>query len=178
MKQRLFLAVALSLIALTSNAQKDKSYGVRAGYTSSHLSVDGDKIGSTDNNYFVSLYKDTKVFPFLHFQSALEYSRMGGTYQNHSHHADYLGVPLSLKVKFGPLYAFGGGAFNVKLSENDFFPNTDYSSSSKWYDTNAFVGAGLEIIIFTLDVKYVKGLTNINNGLKNDGYQIGLGLRF
>jgi len=178
MTKKVFITIALALLIGNVNAQQKKSYGIRAGYSSTFMTNGGDKLGSSDNNYFINFYKDTKIFPFLHFQSGLEYSRTGGTIDNFSHYADYLGVPLALKVKVGPLYAFGGGAFNVKLAENDLPDNSAFDGKCKWYDTNAFVGAGIEILILTFDIKYSQGLTNVNNGLKNNGYQASVGIRF
>jgi len=177
MSKKVFLTIGVALLLFNVNAQK-KNIGIRAGYLKSHMSYQGDKMGSSDNNYFMTIYKDSKLFPFLYFQSGLEYTRMGGSYNNQTRSVDYLGVPLALKAKVGPVYAFGGASFNVKLSENGTFPDTPFAGKNKWYDSNAFVGAGIEIIIFTFDIKYVRGLTDVNNGIKNNGYQMGLGLRF
>ncbi len=176
--KKIILIAGLTFLLLNSNAQKKKQFGVRAGYLASYMTLNGEMLGHANDNYFVTIYRDTNIFPFLHFQSGLEYTKMGGSFNNHSHYINYLGVPLGLKAKVGPIYALGGASFNIKLSENTSFPNTPFMGTSKWYDTNAFIGAGLEILIFTFDVKYIHGLTDINNGLKNNGYQIGLGLRF
>lgn len=178
MVKKTIALIGLVIMISNVNAQQKKNIGIRTGYSKSFMTDGGNKIGSSDSNYFLHLYKDTNVFPFLFFQSGLEYSRTGGTIDTRSHHIDYLGVPLALKLKVGPIYAFGGGSFNVKLSENKPYEITPYDGKSKWYDTNAFVGAGIEIIIFTFDLKYSKGLTDINNGLKNNSYQASIGIRF
>jgi len=179
MTKNIFITIALALIIGSVNAQEvKKNYGVRAGYSSTFMTKGGDKLGSSDNNYFINVYKDTKVFPFLKFQSGLEYSRTGGTIKNTSLYSDYLGVPLALKAKVGPFYALAGGSFNVKLAESNIPANSAFNGKSKWYDSNAFVGVGIEILIVTFDIKYTQGLTNVNNGLKNNGYQAAIGLRF
>lgn len=177
MTKKIFITIALALLIGSVNAQQ-KSFGIRSGYSSTFMSKSGHKTGSSEDNYFIHLYKDTKIFPFIHLQSGLEYSRTGGSIDKFSHNINYIGVPLALKVKVGPIYAIGGGTFNVKLSETSSPSESPFKGSSKWYDTNAFVGLGLEIFIVTFDIKYTHGLTSINNGFRNNGYQASIGLRF
>jgi len=178
MVKKVIFTIAFTLLIGSLHAQQKKSFGVRSGYSSTFNSKGGDKVGSSNSNYFINVYKDTKVFPFLHFQSGLEYSRTGGTINKISHNINYIGVPLGLKVKMGPIYAIGGGTFNVKLSESGVRTDSPFKGKSKWYDSNAFIGAGIELFIVTFDIKYTHGLTNVNNGFRNNGYQASVGFRF
>lgn len=178
MTKKIFITIALALLVTIVNAQAKKNYGIRSGYSRTYMSKGGHKLGRSQSNYFLNIYKDTKIIPFLKFQSGLEYTRTGGTVDHISHYSNYLGVPLALKVKVGPLYALAGGSFNVKLSEKKSPADSVFEGKSKWYDSNAFVGVGIEILILTFDIKYTKGLTKVNNGLKNNGFQAAIGLRF
>ncbi|WP_068473452.1 outer membrane beta-barrel protein [Saccharicrinis aurantiacus] len=169
-----FLGV-LALFVVVLNAQaSDNNIGLRMGYQNSVMSVDGNKLGSSGNSFYVNAYKDTKLLPFLFFHSGLQYSQSEASIENQDYKINYLGAPLAIKAKVGPLYALGGAAFNVKLNEK----NNPFDSSSSWYDTNAFVGGGFKVLFMTIDARYHWGLTEINNGIKNNSFQIGLGLRF
>lgn len=168
------IVAALLLLTMTHVRAQDKHYGIRMGYQSSTMMLDTEKQGGSLNGYYISAYRDAKVLPFLHFNTGIEYMRMGSEVSKQDYKLDYLGVPLALKLKVGPLYALGGGMINFKISEK----GNPYNSSAKWYDTNAFVGGGLNILIFSVEAKYMWGLTKVNNGLKNNGLQIGCGIRF
>lgn len=175
MKKQLFILLLLC-ISLTSNAQdRDQNIGLRFGYINSNMNnVDGDSYGKSQDGFYVAAYKDVKLMPFLFVQSGLEFTQMGAEVGNSDYKVNYLGVPAALKVKVGPVFAFGGGAFNFRLSDNE----NPFSDNNKWFDTNAFAGVGVEILMFTVDAKYIWGLTDVNSGLNNDGLQLGVGLRF
>ncbi|QZE13762.1 PorT family protein [Halosquirtibacter laminarini] len=173
MKKILFVAI-LSIMYVSTIVAQEKYLGARIGYNATYFQNDGSKIGETQDNYFVSIYKDTKIIPFLFFQSGLEYTKAGGSVNQHDYAIHYLGVPLGIKAKLGPLFVTGGATFNVRISEK----NNLFENSSKWYDTNVFAQAGVEILFLTLDVKYIWGLTNIQNDMTNHGVQAGIGFRF
>ncbi|MBS2098569.1 outer membrane beta-barrel protein [Carboxylicivirga linearis] len=171
-KRILTLAVVLTLF-ISTQAQ-DKSMGLRIGYQSSYMMVDNSKVGSSGNSFYVNAYRDNKLLPFLFFHSGLQYSQSESTIESHDYKINYLGAPLAMKVKVGPIYALGGASFNVKLNEK----NNPFESSSSWYDTNAFVGAGFKLLFMTIDTRYMWGLTDVNQGIHNNSFQVGLGLRF
>lgn len=167
----LFVAGSLTFKSLA----QDKKFGIRGGYQSSYLTQDGDKVGSSKSGFYVGAYKDTKVFPFLHVNTGLEYSQLGASkLDNDDYTLNYIGVPLALKVKVGPLYAIGGTGFNVKVSEK----GSPYSDSAKWFDIPAYVGAGFNILFLAVEARQTWGLTDINHGLNNNSFQVGLSMRF
>ncbi|MBS2213557.1 outer membrane beta-barrel protein [Carboxylicivirga mesophila] len=154
---------------------QDKKFGIRGGYQTSYLTQDGDKVGSSKSGFYLGAYKDTKVLPFLHVNTGLEYSQFGASkLDNGDYTLNYIGVPLALKVKVGPLYALGGSGFNVKVAEK----GNPFDSSAKWFDIPAYVGAGFNILFVAVEAKHTWGLTDINNGLNNNGFQVGLSMRF
>ncbi|TLX70208.1 porin family protein [Labilibacter sediminis] len=166
-----FLLLFLAAIAIQA---QEKDFGLRMGYQNSVMNINGNKAGSSGNSFYVNAYKETKIIPFLYFHSGLQYSRVESNIESHNYQIDYLGAPLALKAKLGPLYALGGYTFNVKLNEN----NNPYSSSTSWYDSNAFAGLGFKLLFMTIDARYHWGLTDINQGIHNNSFQIGLGLKF
>ena len=170
----IFSLLVLGNLTFKSLAQ-DKKFGIRGGYQTSYLTQDGDKTGSSKSGFYLGAYKDTKVFPFLHVNTGLEYSQMGASnLDNGDYTLNYIGVPLALKAKVGPLYALAGSGFNVKVAEK----GNPYDSSAKWFDIPAYVGAGFNILFVAVEAKHTWGLTDINNGLSNNGFQVGLSMRF
>nr|WP_319397872.1 outer membrane beta-barrel protein [uncultured Carboxylicivirga sp.] len=169
-----FLALTVALTLFISIKAQDESMGVRIGYQNSIMKVDGNKIGSSGKSFYVNAYKDTKLMPFLYFQSGLQYTQATSEIESYDYKINYLGVPVAMKIKVGPVYGLGGAAFNVKLNEK----NNPFDNSSSWYDANAFVGAGVKILFMTIDGRYMWGLKNVNNGIHNNSFQVGLGLRF
>lgn len=167
------LGIAFILLAAVS-VQAQKSIGVRAGYQNTHMVVDGSKIGSSGNSFFVNVYKDSRILPFLHFHSGIQYSQAESTINGNDYQINYLGAPLGLKAKVGPIYAIGGATVNFKLSEN----NEPWDESAKRYDTNLFLGAGLNILFLNVNARYAWGLTDVNRGIHNNAFQLGLGIRF
>ncbi len=152
----LFIAGNLAFKGLA----QEKNFGIRGGYQTSYLTQDGDKIGSSKSGFYVGAYKDTKVFPFLHFNTGVEYSQLGASnLDNGDYKLNYVGVPLALKVKVGPLYAIGGSGFNVKVSEN----GTPFDDKAKWFDIPAYVGAGFNILFVAVEARQTWVLTDINN---------------
>ncbi|WP_430811028.1 MULTISPECIES: outer membrane beta-barrel protein [unclassified Carboxylicivirga] len=161
----------LSMGAL--NAQ-DKHTGVRVGYQSSVMMKDSHKYGSHGDGFYAAFYRDTKVLPFFFFNAGMEYSRVTTEIEKQDYKLDYLGIPLALKLKLGPIFAQGGAAINFKLNEI----GNPFDDKAEWFDTNAFVGAGLSFFMLNVEAKYLWGLTEVHNGIKNNGLQLGIGLRF
>lgn len=174
MKIRYRTIIGLVFLLFVSSAFAQKHYGIRLGYQSSVMMKDSKKYGGHLDAYYASFYRDTKVFPFLFMNTGLDYMRMGAEIDNMDYTIDYLGVPLGLKCKIGPLYALGGAAINFKISEKD----NPFEDKAKWYDAKTFAGGGINILFFTLEAKYIWGLTHIHDGITNDGFQLGCGMRF
>ncbi|WP_068475292.1 outer membrane beta-barrel protein [Saccharicrinis aurantiacus] len=176
MKKLLVVAFITILLfgSIINLMAQDKHFGVRAGYQNSSLMLNSHKQGQSLNGYYAGAFRDTKMLPFMFFHSGIEYMQMGGKIENNDYVLNYIGVPLGLKFKVGPLYAVGGAMVNFKISEK----GSPYDNKANWYDSNVYAGAGLEILIFCLEAKYMWGLTDVNNGLRNDAVQIGCGIRF
>ena len=171
MKKIIGLTIVL-IWALSAQAQEGK-IGLRVGYQHTMMKVDGSKIGSAGNSFFLNVYKDTRIIPFLFFHSGLQYSQAKADINDNNYTLNYLGVPIGLKAKIGPLYGLAGATFNAKISEK----NSPYGDA-KWYDTNTFVGLGFSMLMLSIEGRYAWGMTDINSGIHNDAFQIGVGVRF
>ncbi len=49
---------------------------------------------------------------------------------------------------------------------------------AKWFDIPTYVGAGVNILFVSIEAKQIWGMTNVNNGLNNNSFQVGLSMRF
>ena len=59
--------------------------------------------------FYVGVFKEKRIFPFLHWGTGLEYFQNGaGLADNNKQVIKYLGLPIDLKVKPGPVYALAG----------------------------------------------------------------------
>lgn len=176
MKKAIMILGLLLAGILTYNClAQEKKFGIRGGYQTSFLSDDGEKTGGTKSGFYVGAYKDTKVFPFLFFNTGLEYSQYGASkLEKGDYSLNYVGIPLAIKAKVGPLYALAGSGFNVKFVES----GNPYNDKAKWFDIPAYVGAGISILFLAIEAKQTWGLTDINNGLNNNSFQVGLSMRF
>lgn len=171
MKKTIGIVVALIfVVSLQSQAQK---IGLRVGYQNTMMKVDGSKIGKTGSSLYINAYKDTRIIPFLFFHSGLQYSQAKAKITDENYTINYLGAPVGLKAKLGPIYGLAGATFNVKLSEN----NSPSGDKAKWYDTNTFVGLGFSFLMLNIEGRYSWGMTDINNGIHNNAFQIGVGIR-
>lgn len=180
----LVLVVILTFLSSSMFAQKEKNKGMRGGYISSNISkAEVDWLEDFDEGYksfYVGFFNDTKIIPLLYFYTALDYYQTGQKLNdNNKLVLHYLSLPLGLKLKLGPAQAFGGVHGAVKVSSR--LTLLGQSSSAKdinTFDAGFFVGAGLKILFIGAEAKYTWGLVDIDNGYKNNFWQVGLTLWF
>jgi hypothetical protein len=177
-------AAAFSLItADLQAADGDKVGGLRFGYHSSNLAKDGTNWGDPVNSFYVGFTRDNQIIPLLHIGTGLEYFKNGVNLtdgiQRDFH---YLSVPISAKLKLGPVFAQTGFAPSFKVAEryvtdgNSEKPSDDMKA--EWFDIPFFVGAGVKIWMLTLEARYHWGLLEVTDGYKSQYFQLGLGLSF
>ncbi|MEI6061782.1 MAG: outer membrane beta-barrel protein [Bacteroidota bacterium] len=184
MKHRhsIVLIVLLALLAFSVQAQK---LGIRAGFQASSWHEDGSRISGSSayNSFYVGLFKEKKIIPLLHFGAGLEYLRSGAKLPGDTkQEISYLSIPLYLKVKVGPVFALAGVGANIKVSEKYFAAGTSTSvpdgQKSKALDFPFIMGAGVKILMFTLEARYHWGLVNFDNGASNQYLQLGAAVSF
>lgn len=182
----LLVAVFLFSMIYSVNAKdKDKSMGIRAGYQSSGLFLDGSKYNGLDNlnSFYVGLSRDTKLIPVLHLGTGLEYFQNGARLDDDNKVVlHYLSVPLHLKVKLGPVFALTGFSPSFKISEKIFENgekrSPDSDEKSNWFDIPFHVGVGVQFLFITVEARYHWGMLELNDNVKQQYFQIGAGISF
>ena len=187
MKKKLIITIVIFSAMMAVNAQNKKSskFGIRAGWQSAEMIRDGKSLETTEplNSFYVGVFKEKKLIPMLHFGGGVEYFQNGFQsklidYQRKLH---YISVPLYLKAKLGPVYATGGTALSFKVSESNviFDGVTDpIGEKSNVFDMPLQLGLGIKILMISIEGRYNWGLLDINNGVKNRYFQLGLGMSF
>ncbi len=185
MKQlSLVLLVAIFAISITIvNAQN--KIGVRAGFQNSKYMKDGSMISLTDsyNSFYIGLFKTHRIVPALHFGYGLEYMTTGAEWNDNSESVllNNLCIPLFIEGKLGPVFALGGISANFKLNEkySGLISDSPFGEEHfKTVDFPVFVGAGVKILLFSIEARYYWGLNEVNEGLKSQYLQLGVGVSF
>jgi hypothetical protein len=188
-KVPILLIIILVLGPYMAHAQGDKSSnkvgGIRAGYHAATLVLRDSDVDTTNvlGGFYAGFYRDNKVASILHIGTGLEYFKNGTEYSKKSSRVLHtISVPVSLKVKLGPVFALGGIGANFKVSEKLVYNDTNYDLSddqkSNWFDAPAFLGAGVKLWFLTLEARYHWGLIEANNGYYNRYFQLGAGISF
>lgn len=188
MKQRALIAAAV-LVGLTisaghaQNVLVGKRNGIRAGYQLAQVYAGDDQVDGDLDAFYVGYERGiTLGAGILSMNTGLEYQQNG-------HRADadnvrrihYLGIPVGLRVKLGPVFAQAGlnGLFRVAetytINGNDAL---DDDNASDFFDAAAHVGAGFRFLAFTVEARYHQGLITGANGNRNSYWQFGAGLAF
>ena len=183
MKRFLSLSILLAVLTIYSHgvqAQGKRSIGIRAGYQISGLFEGGDRLDGTSNygSFYAGAFKEKKIIPFLHWGAGLEFCKNGAKLADDSKHViNYLGIPVYLKAKVGPVYALAGVQPKVKIGEKIILDNettnpTD-EQKSKTMDFPAFGGIGLNILIVSIEARYHYSIVETNHGARNAYFQFG-----
>ncbi len=183
MKHFFFLILFVALATISTKhlqAQGKRSIGVRAGYQISGIYIDSDKVAGTSkySSFYMGVFKEKKIVPFLHLGTGLEYCQNGAVLSGDNNQViKYLGIPVHLKAKLGPLYALVGVQPKVKLSEKISIDGkkTDPTDEqkSKTMDFPAYGGVGFNILILSIEARYYYSMFETNHGARNAYLQIG-----
>jgi hypothetical protein len=179
MRGILVLVIALSVLSGVSFAQKNR--GLRGGWMESEITKGNE--GWFNKNYrsfYVGFFNDQKLIPMLYIYTALDYYQTGSRYDdNNKLILHYISIPIGLKLKVGPVQAFGGVHGAVRVSSKlTVLGESVKTEGFSTFDSGAFVGAGLHIAFIGVEGKYTWGLSSVKNGYKNNFWQIGLTLGF
>jgi Outer membrane protein beta-barrel domain len=153
-----------STSVLAGSDDDEKLYkGIRAGYQASNFSEsDWDDLTS----FYVGIFgaKRLGAGKLLSLYTGLEYYQTGA-----SEDADneiilgYLSLPINLRVKLGPVYAFGGFNPSFKISEDAKFLGVDIADDLdiNGFDIGGQLGLGAKIAFIGVELKYNLGLTSV-----------------
>lgn len=184
----LLITCTLNIVSAQDKSSKknDKParIGVRAGWHYAGMFADGDMLQTTDhiNSFYIGVFKEKKMVPFLRLGSGLEYFQSGYKITDDlTREIHYISVPLYLKVKIGPVYATGGTGFNFRISEQ--LPGNALidplnNESTNFFDMPFQLGAGLKILMFSIEARYNWGLFNVNGDASNQYAQVGFTVSF
>lgn len=191
-KSNFFTAIMIATMLATTcniNAQDDDKnkpakIGVRAGWNYAAMFIDGDQLAGTDrmNSFYVGLFKEKKIVPLLRFGSGIEYFKNGYTLSGDlKREMHYISIPLYLKVKIGPVYATGGSGLNFLVSEK--LPESALldplnNQKTSFFDMPFQLGAGLKILMFSIEARYNWGMFNVNGDANDQYLQLGFTVSF
>lgn len=160
-----------------------KRNGIRAGYQLAQVYAGEEQVDGDLDGFYVGYERGiTIVAGMISLNTGIEYQQNG-------HRADadnfrriqYLGIPVGLRLKLGPLFAQAGvnGLFRVGETYTvNGVDVLDEDNESDFFDAAAHAGAGLRILVFTFEVRYHHGLTTGANGNQNRYWQVGAGMAF
>jgi hypothetical protein len=184
----LFLSISL-LFALTkptyaqSDGEGHKVGGIRAGWNYSQYFNDGNSIAGTSDysSFYAGFYRDNRIVPILHFGTGVEYYQNARfTNDNNKRVLHYIGVPLYLKLKIGPVFALSGFEPSFKVGEKYTVlgQEIDPPESANWFDAPFFLGAGLKIFFVSVEIRYHWGTIDAFNGARSQYLQLGGAISF
>jgi hypothetical protein len=203
MKKIIVFSIAF-FMALTMNAQF--SIGPKVGYTSSKLSIDQSDISSSFKNSFMfgafvrlgnklyiqpevnwytsgSVFKPVQIGSLSPFEQEITLSNVQIPL--------FVGLEL-IDLKLVKLRATAGPTANFVINKTiETFDGSNYTDPIKESDINDIhwgfqFGAGVDVLMLTLDVQYVMGLSNLIETInidsrdvifdsKNNGFVVTLG---
>jgi hypothetical protein len=199
--QKVLIAILLIAFGVVVKAQGIFSLGPKIGYNSNTLTDNLDSVQSGIKNSFqIGMFM--RVGSKVYFQPEANYQVVtstldkgtGSSAQSQEITVQSLKIPaligiklinrdpFNLRILAGPAYTF---ALNKKLDPqhmSELWPiqSADDIKNSVW---SVQMGAGLDVLFMTLDVRYELGIDNIYNGssdfqLKNNMFNISLGIKF
>ncbi len=175
--KKIFLAVAICFLGLTTTQAQSLKYGAKVG--SNFSKIDGEDFsGDNLTSFHAGVLVELNLFDNLSIQPELMYSSQGTKYQDEKFKLDYVSLPVLAKFYLvsEKLSLEAGPQFSFLL--NDDVPNT---FETKTFDFAAIGGLGYNLTqnIF-VQARYVVGLTDTSKdaSVTNKVIQLSAGLRF
>jgi len=178
----LFFFCSPQLSAQNQSNSNGGGIGVRAGVHVSQLQDGGDELFSGNHSgFFVGLFRESNLAPFLKFSSGLEYYQNGSQEGGNQVELGYASIPLSLTAKIGPLYLLGGVSGALRIRTDNDFALPDFKGGSGDYnrfDATTFLGGGVNILFLVLDIRYHWGQVDVTEGFRSRFVQVGARIKF
>jgi len=179
---RTTLTLLACLLIVPLFAQKDndkdneKFNGLRAGW---HLSnFDGDQSFDARNGYYGGYYRNLIKVPVFSFSTGLEANTAGAKKDGFERRLTYVGIPINGRLKLGPVYFDLGVDAALKVHEKSLLDGNevDLTSDDKAQDFDflAHAGAGFKFLFLAVEVRYRYGITEVYDGYRNTGLEVGL----
>ncbi len=190
MKTKIILFLSFVMIATAGFAQssgKKKTFGFYIGPNFSNLNITSPNLSAANQSGFqVGAYKRTHGIIFT--QAGLEYQKLNSNFVttdstgtgSGSVELNRIQMPLYVGVKALGIRAYAGPVISYTLNAVSSDPEFSIDAFNR-FGVNGTVGAGLNLLIFTVDAGYTFGLTNLFssnfNGKADYGF-INVGLKF
>ena len=156
--------------------EKDDWNGIRFGY---HLSnFEGEQSADSRSGFYGGYYRNFIKVPLYSLSTGLEYNTAGASIGDYELRLGYLTLPVNNRLKFGPVYADLGVALAMKLGEKALLDGEeveiDEKAEAERFDVLAHIGAGFKFLKIGAELRYRYGLTEVFDGYRNTGLEIGL----
>jgi hypothetical protein len=161
-----------------------REFGLRAGVMGA-LTYNGgemveDALASLYGGFYVGRPLGSTFFPS--WISGLEYTQYGYmTDDQNFRRLHYLGVPLAVRLHFGPWHLQTGVSANFKFYER-WVDNGDdilyLGNRSFWFDLPIQLGGGVKISDVIIEARFHFGWLDVFEGNKNNALQLGLAYVF
>ncbi len=159
------------------SASSGTKYGIRGGYTISHLDFEDQPIMDNKhrNSMYVGFFASIRLSRTMSLMPEIQFSGEGANAE--TLHLDYIQMPVLFRFRFSEKFHAGlGPQIGVKVHKtDDGMKNLGYS---------AVIGADYKInYALFVDVRYNYGLRNVFDeisgiGAKNRNIQLGVGYKF
>ncbi|MCG9972032.1 porin family protein [Christiangramia crocea] len=196
--KKTFLLVAIAIFGLSAstNAQEYWNFGIKGGANFTNMSSDGFEDNNSRTGFHLGLLAEIPVSDRFSIQPEALYSTQGFEVETSNYtdeyKLDYIQVPLIAKIYLiDGLAVEAGPSFNFLVNEEYEYESglLDIENDSELASSFEFGGAlGLSYKFnngFFLSGRYTKGFTNVydsddfdDDAIKNNGFQVGLGLQF
>lgn len=175
LKTLFFVLIALVLIMPQAAQAATRLGGVRSGYISSAFYNDG-KQGDVLNSFYVGVFRDKSIIPLLTLRSGLQYAQLGArSYISEDYKIHTLSVPISARVKLGPVSGLAGISANFNVASNGGVQDVNV------FDYPLHLGIGFNILIVGVEARYNWGMNDVFDnvsGLKINYLQVGANIAF
>lgn len=193
----IIFSISVFLLFVTASYSQDKSEdrnakvgGIRVGWNYSQYFNDGNPLAGTEDysSFYAGIFKEKKIgLPLLNIGGGIEYYQNAAKVDNDNKRVlHYIGVPVYLKLRLGPVFALTGFAPSFKVGEKNYIlgKEMDPAQKSNWFDAPFFLGAGVKIAMFTVEARYHWGTietyenATTNTSIKGQYFQLGAGISF
>ncbi|TRX70845.1 outer membrane beta-barrel protein [Carboxylicivirga sp. M1479] len=192
MKRGLVFSLVIVMLGFISTTQaKDgpDGKGIRAGWQSSFIAIDGVELSDESNGFYVGFFKSNNIgVSILKLDTGLEYYQVKGekTYSlfNTQFKSElklhYVNIPIALRVKLGPIYGLGGLSGALKVGGDYKIDGQEVDLDVSTFDAGAHLGLGVKFLMLGVEAKYNWGLVDVieDTDSKTEYFQIGAVLFF
>lgn len=160
--------------------KKERAHGIRAGWHYSDLG--GKENFDPRSGWYAGVYHNWLKAPLISASIGVEGNSAGAVSGDTEVRLAYVGVPLNGRLKVGPVYFDLGLDAAFKVSEKWLVDGESVDLGDEVegesFDFLGHAGAGLRFFKLGLEARYRYAFTEVYEGYRNQGLQVGLVLFF